>query len=240
MEWNYIICQDSGEGGRSACGGGEGAVGDVTWPLPPRSRIGCGRGRSGRGLAAADQRGLRRRESGPCVPRFPARAALRDRGRRRQVRRARGFAALGRRCESPGETHAAPRLPLRREAAEGPALPPVLLLYSPSCAAELIYRLGLAEWTNTKLLQVLPCKALGHSEGFRGQDKLLLRRARQYCRGRTVVLGCVLERKDSHGAWCFELPLLCAYTICRTQVNLYATYSKDHLFEVFLYFSQFF
>ncbi|KAI1236082.1 Delta-1-pyrroline-5-carboxylate synthase, partial [Lamprotornis superbus] len=44
-------------GGRSAGGDGEAAVGDVAWVLPPRPRIGCGRGRFGRGLAAARQRG---------------------------------------------------------------------------------------------------------------------------------------------------------------------------------------
>lgn len=38
------------------------------------------------------------------------------------------------------------------------------------------------------------------SEGFRGQDEV------QLCRDRAVLLGCVLERKESHGTCCSELP----------------------------------
>lgn len=126
--------------------------------------------------------------------------------------------------ESPGEARAAPRPPLRSEASEGPALPPVLLLYSPSCAAELI------GWIWQNGLTAGSCRycPVKHWEGFRGQDEVLLCRARRYCRDRAVLLAVVVERKESH--CCFQLPLLCAYTVCRT-------YMRAALKTIYLKFS---
>lgn len=193
-------------GGRSAGGYGEAAVGDVTWLLRHR----------GRGLAAA--------EAAPGG----------DWPRRRE--RARGWPGClrvllrGRAgSESPGESPAATA---PQGGAEGPALPP---LYSPSCAAHLIYRLDLAERTNTRLLQVLPCEALGRVPRPR-QGAALPRQA--------VLLWphCTpgMHSWEKGFAWCLLLWIAASLRLYHLQVNLYASCSKDHLFEIFIYFSQFF
>lgn len=64
------------------------------------------------------------------------------------------------------------------------------------------------------------CEALGHSEGFRGQA--VLPWPHRAAAGRSVEKGI---------AW---------YLLLWTWVNVRASCSKDHWFEVFLYFSQFF
>lgn len=126
------------------------AVADWLRPRPLRPGIGCD------GAA-----GPRRRERARVWPGSPCGCSSGPRQEAAGAERAEraGFAALGRGREPRGDPRG-PSAAAPQGSRRGPDSAAGAAAVEPICAAELIYRLGLAKWTNTKLLQVLPGEAL--------------------------------------------------------------------------------